>query len=628
MQQRLLLVLGILGALAGLALLIALYSMEPAAGARDMPQVEKGPSEIPAAPEPEAKAERLSGTLKGRVVNGQTGAGIPGAKVVALTPHLEPAKDEGEIPTWGGLIPRKHVLTDAEGQFALADLPPDYWNLWVEKRGYAWTTVPRAKFDDEHEIRLYPACSVKGRVVYPDDTPAAGVRIEYHVQGTHSEVFSRYKLESYYTQTREDGTFEYGDLPPGKFTVEVYPHDHLPAPWAYEPPLKPGENRDLGTHKLDGGNSMTVHVRWRETKEPVPDVEVVVRPVGDPMPRTKTGQRRRTDTNGVARFQGLSGQLVANPQFLVAANVDGVGPVPPDEGSTQSAGADVTIWLRKDGVVTGRVLRPNGDPLEHFFVELEAVGHVARQLRVWGEDGGFKVYQVPEGRYLLHVRFGNLIDESIPIEVRGGEELDVGEIRLREGAQITGVVRWSNGKELEGVVRVNLGRKVKNAAGNEMFEQIGRGYCLADGSYILKGVAPGTYWLWPESMKSPSNTTDPVKIEVPPGVGALQQDLTLFGEGFLVLHFFDLHEGRTVQVTAPPTFLVETATGREIRWMSEGQRLRPGSYTLFVELKNEEGVPRRYKVREVEVLERGGPGQGTESVDPIEVRLFEIRDGN
>jgi len=189
-------------------------------------------------------------------------------------------------------------------------------------------------------------------------------------------------------------------------------------------------------------------------------------------------------------------------------------------------------------------------------------------------------------------------------------------------------VRRSNGKPLEGVVRVNLGRKVRNAAGNEIFQEAGRSYCLEDGSYIIKGVAPGDYWLWPESMKNPSNTTEPVPIEMPAGVGAVQRDLTLWAEGFLKLHFLDVREGKTLQVTAPPTYLVETATGREIRWMSEGQRLRPGSYTLFVEMKDEQGVPRRYRVKDVEVFEREGPGQATESVDPIEVRLFEIRDGN
>ncbi|MCK6458507.1 MAG: hypothetical protein L6Q95_01270 [Planctomycetes bacterium] len=625
MERRLLLVLGILGAVCGIALILALSGAEPP---RTRPPVEAPPPHsIAPPPETEPGAKKESGTLKGRVVSGKTGEGIKGAKVVALSPHLEPARTPEEIPTWGGLIERKSIRTDENGYFALEALPPDYWNLWVERKGYAWTTVPRAKFAEEHVIQLFPACSVKGQVVYPDGFPAPGVRIEYHVQGTHSEVFSRYKLESYYTTTREDGTFAYEDLPPGKFTVEVYPQDHLPFPWRYEPPLEPGENRDLGIHKLDDGFSITVKVVWRETNEPVPDVEVAVRPVADPMPRTNIGQRRRTDGNGVARFRGLGGQLAERPQFLVAANLAN-GPVLADEGGTHAPGSTVTIRLRKDGSVKGIVQRPNGDPLDQFAVELEAVGHFTRQLRDFGENGKFHVFQVPGGSYKLHIRHGNLVDKEIDVDVEGGKELDVGTIRLEEGAQITGVVRRSNGKEIEGVVRVNLGIRVKNPSGVAGWREAGRSYVQQDGTYIFKGIAPGEYGIWPESVENPTATTEPLDIVVRPGEMALQKDLVLHSEGILDLRFVDEVDGSTRQVVQPPTYLVETATGKEIRWFGIGTRLKPGSYGVYVELPDAQGVPRRYKARDVEVVERPPRGQEGTGQDPIEIRLFEVRDGS
>lgn len=624
MERRLLLVLGVLGALCGLALILALYFAR--SPQTEHPEVVVPPLTVAAPPETEPGAGRESGTLKGRVVSGKTGEGIKGARVVALAPHLEPAKTPDEIPRWGGLLERKWLLTDANGHFALAELPPDYWNLWVEKKGYAWTTVPRAKFDEEHEIRLYPGCSVKGQVVYPDGFPAPGVRLEYHVQGTHSEVFSRYRLESYYATTKEDGTFLYEDLPPGKFTVEVYPPDHLPTPWRYEPALDPGENRDLGIHKLDDGFGITVRVVWRETNEPVPDVEVAVRPLVDPEPRTNIGQRRRTDAKGIARFKGLGARSVPNPKFTVAANLQS-GPVPPDEGPMHAPGADVTIRLRKDGIVKGTVVRPNGEPLDQFFVDLAAVGHMTQQLREFGENGAFKVYQVPAGRYILRVKHGNLVDQDVPIAVEGGKELDVGVIRLEEGAQIAGVVRRSDSRALEGVVRVNLGRKVTNKAGREAWVEVGRAYVQQDGSYAIKGIAKGSYGIQPESIDNPTGTTDITEIEVPAGVAAIQQNLTLWSEGILDLRFLDVVEGSVRHVVQPPTYLVETG-GRETRWMGIGTRLRPGSYTVYVELPDAQGVPRRYKAREVEVTERERPGQGGDAKDPIEIRLFEVRDGS
>ncbi|MHC4548111.1 MAG: carboxypeptidase-like regulatory domain-containing protein [Planctomycetota bacterium] len=617
MQKRVLLVLGVLGAASGIVLLLALLLMEPPRPALE--ETVAPPASLPPPPEDELKAVKHGGTLRGKVIHGLTGEPIAKAKVIALYPHLEPATP-GTAAKWGDLRAKFHVYTDPQGTFAVTDLPPDYWNLWVEKRGYSWTTVPRAKFDQEHTIKLYPACSVSGKVVYPDGTPAAGCRIEYHVQGTHSEVFSHYRLEYYYAQTREDGTFAYTDLPPGKFTIEVYPADHLPAPWRYEPPLAPGENRDLGVHKLDGGFSMTVHVRWRGTEQGVPGVEVVVKPVGDPMPRTRIGQRRRTDADGAARFRGLGGQVLEKPRFLVAANLEGGDVILPDEGGMHDPGDEITIWLRKEGVITGKVLRPNGRPLEHFGVQLEPLGHIARQLQVFGENGTFKLYQVPEGNYLLRVRFGNYIDAHLEVEAIGGQEVDVGSITLREGAEIYGTVRRSDGSELEGVVKVHLGRKVKSRSGQEVFEIVGRSYALKDGTYRIKGVPVGSFWLWPESVKDPSGVTDPVPIEVARGVGGVQRDLVIHGEGFLELKFMDEVDGKVTHVVPPPTYLIETATGKEIRWFGAGTRLQGGRYEVAVELKDAAGVPHRYKVREVAVQEGKTTG-------PIEVRLFEIRNG-
>jgi hypothetical protein len=623
MQKRLVLVLGLLGALAGLVLILALYlAREP----KERPiVVEARPASLPPPPEQE-RAETQSGTLKGRVVNGNTGEPLPGAKVAALAPHLEPAKSADDIPTWGGLLERKAIVTDAQGEFALTDLPPDYWNLWVEKRGYSWTTVPRAKFDVTHEIKLFPACSVHGKVIYSDGSPAPGVRIEYHVQGTHSEVFSHYKLDSYYDVTKEDGTFLYTDLPPGKFTIEVYPPDHLPAPWRHEPPLRPGENRELMPHKLDDGFGMTVRVLWRETEEPVPGIEVVVRPVGDPEPRTKLGQRRRTGPDGIARFKGLGGQVIPKPMFQITANVNDE-PVLPDEGGMFKPGSEVTIFLRKEGLVTGQVVARDGSPLHGFYAELEPLGHFARQLRATGEAGAFKVYRVPSGRYRLHVRHGDLVEHVQEIEVTGGQELDVGVLRLAEGVQIAGTVRRASGRDLGEVVRVFLSRKAK-AAGGDVWEEVKRVYCREDGSYVIRGVAPGSYALRPEALAGSGAATEAVQVEVPEGVSAIDRDLTLHADCYLSLRFLDEHQGNVIHVTQPPTYLIEAATGREIRWFGAGTRLRAGKYTVEVELPDESGVPGRYTALEVDVREIEGEGLAPGKPEPIEIRLFEIRDGN
>jgi len=622
MQRRILIVFGLLGALAGILVLVVLLGRSdptPRIEVRDAP-----PAVVPQPlQDPDLVARKESGTLRGKVVNGSADdAPIEGATVIALRPYLERGTDD-EVPLWGQLEERAKLRTAKDGSFAIEDLGPDYWNLWVEKPGYAWTTVPRAKFSVEHVIRLYPACSLHGRVVYEDDTPAAGVRLEYTPQGTNSEVFSHLPgrgLTGYYRTTNDDGSFEYRDLPPGKFTVEVYPEDHLPAPWAFEPPLVPGENRDLGVRKLTRGFGMTVHVKQRGSGAPVEGVEVTVRPIGDPMPRTKTGRHRFTDANGVARFGGLGGQTLDTPTFQVTANIGG-NPVTPDEQRGFRPEEDVTIWVRRESSVKGKVLRPNGNPLERFFVELEPKGFMTHQIRNWGENGEFKLLGVPEGTYVLHVRYGNLVDAAIDVEAKAGEEVDVGTVTLAEGGEVYGTVRMASGKALEGIVKVHLARKIMDPlVKRETWETVGRAYCKADGTYRIKGIPPGSYWIWPDPEQA-SPTTPELPIEMPGGVGSVQRDLEVFGVAHLRLKFMDEVEGQVRHVTQPPTWLVPASGGEEIRWTGEGHPLRPGDYAVYVEILDPDGVSKRYKAADVRIQEG-------ETADPIEVRLYEIRNGN
>jgi len=618
MQRRILISFGLLGAIVGLVVLFLL--LRTASPKLPMVETQSPPERTAPPPEPELRAIKQGGTIRGKVINKETRKPIPGATVIALRPYLDKQREGEDAPIWGGMIEATRVKTDKKGTFAIDDLPSDYWNLWVERRGYSWTTVPRAKFKESHVIELARACSVRGRVVYDDETPAADVKIEYTPQGTHSEVFARYRLSDYYTYTDKDGRFEYTDLPDGKFTIEVYPDEHLPAPWLYQSPLKPGENRDLGTHKLDGGFGMTVYVKWRGSNEPVEGVEVVVRPVVDPMPRTKTGRRKHTNSEGLARFGGLGGQVVDSPTFTVAANTS-AGPVLPDSGGMIEPDQTVTIYLRRDGIIKGTVQRPSGEPLEHFYVEVRPKGFFSGQHHGFGEQGGFRLLGVPEGDYTLYVRYGNLVDKSVDVTAVAGKEIDVGVIRLDLGAQVHGTVRNANGSELEGIIRVHLARKrVNPRTGREGWEPVKRAYCKKDGSYVLKGVPAGRYWIWPENKSKASRTTDPVRVDMAPGTGVVQMDLTIHGEGLLKLKFFDEIEGTVREVVRPPTFLLEKSTGEEIRWMGEGTPLRAGSYDVSVELENEGGVPQRYSVQTVEIQE-------SETTGPIEVRLHEISHG-
>ena len=212
MQRRILVVAALIGALAGLvAVVLLLLQRGPEVRYTETVQP---PAAVPAPPEDDLKPKRYGGSLHGKVVDGITGKPLWGARVKALKPYLKYEKGE-DLPLWGELMTMKEVVTGRDGTFLLDDLPKDYWNLWAERKGYAFSTVPRAKFDVDHTIKLFPSCTLRGRVVLPDESPAVGVHIEYTPQGTHSEVFSRFRRKQYFVKTDEQGYFTYTEIPPG-----------------------------------------------------------------------------------------------------------------------------------------------------------------------------------------------------------------------------------------------------------------------------------------------------------------------------------------------------------------------------------------------------------------------------
>ncbi|MHC4940456.1 MAG: carboxypeptidase-like regulatory domain-containing protein [Planctomycetota bacterium] len=620
-MRRFLVVVVLIAALASIiALFVVLSQQQPRPKLEVVP---KPPSTIPAPAQSEG-TKREQGTLKGKVIFGPTGEPMAGATVIALAPFLD-AGEGDELPLWGEMMEKKRIKTGKDGTFRLEDLPPDYWNLWAEKEGFGFTTVPRAELKRDHVITLWPGCRVYGRVEYDDGTPAEGVSIEYTPQGMHSEVFSRYRLKSYYIRTDRNGRFEYTDLPPGKFTIEVYPDDHLPAPWTTEAPLQPGEERDLGKRVLDSGFGMTVRVKWRGTGEPVEGVEVVVRPVGDPMPRTHTGRRKRTGPDGIAKFAGLGGQMIPKPTFTVAAKIGGEVVIP-DEGGMIQPNSDVTIYARRLAAILGKVERANGTPLKHFFLELKPKGFHTSQLRQWFRNtdrGKFKMQGLPEGAYKLVVRYPGLVDREIDIVAVAGKDTDVGTIVLHEGAEVWGTVRRASGKELPPVVRVVVAKKITKRDGKQVFWQtVGRVVVQKDGSYRIRGLPNGTYYIQPLQRGANLGTSEPEELTIRSASDTVQRNITMYGEGYVDLAFYDLVRGSRTRVIVPPCYLIRKADGEETRWQGNRTPLRPGTYSLQVELQDENGVPKRHTIRDPEAI----TVQEDETTGPIEVSLHEIRD--
>jgi len=162
----------------------------------------------------------------------------------------------------------------------------------------------------------------------------------------------------------------------------------------------------------------------------------------------------RTDQSGSYTFKGTVTGLI-----MIGAEKEGYAPATARAVNALPAMrlGNVDILLRKEGVVSGRVLDPNGDPMQGVEVDLWA--RVFRDgqpiLRFRGaahtnDLGEYRIAGVGTERYFLEAILGNLKPHSL---VRSGEK------QAAKRAVSFGVVRkmfYSNADSLEAATPVQV----------------------------------------------------------------------------------------------------------------------------------------------------------------------------
>ena len=117
MERRSLLIIVLVAALAGIVALVLLLAQSPPQA--QYPDVREPDREAPPNPDELPGAVRQGGTLKGSVVNGETGKALPGATVIALDTHDGSRLATLELPSEKNRI-LAPVLTTADGKIVLA----------------------------------------------------------------------------------------------------------------------------------------------------------------------------------------------------------------------------------------------------------------------------------------------------------------------------------------------------------------------------------------------------------------------------------------------------------------------------------------------------------------------------
>jgi hypothetical protein len=198
----------------------------------------------------DAPSAASSYSARGTVVNSLTGQGVPRALVTLNDQYA--------------------VLTSGDGQFSIDNLPPGTYMASVSKPGFlgfgntggsrgprvrnganTWVEVPPRRVTVGPDMpsltfRIPPAGTIAGQIALSTADPADGIRIMVFRRQMH---FGHPQWEmAGSAQSRSDGSFRLGGLPPGSYMVYTQASldrpdsgeaSHLPV-WGYPPEYYPG----------------------------------------------------------------------------------------------------------------------------------------------------------------------------------------------------------------------------------------------------------------------------------------------------------------------------------------------------------------------------------------------------
>jgi len=215
-----------------------------------------------------------TGSVEGVVVDGVTGAGIPGASVAVYL------RSQGLV---------YEATTDASGDFQIFGMKPGSYEVRFEKEGYRFgNKIPPQPYavgqsGDPVRLRLEMTrlVSLSGRVVDPDGNPMS--------QGEVKTVGRNV------VPVAADGTFTIKELEPGSYTLVAIPKAttvpegaRMPVPTAAPAPIVVRGDRDVSGYEIRLESAEVYRVSGMvldETGNPKPKVAIQL------LPKIQSGPR-------------------------------------------------------------------------------------------------------------------------------------------------------------------------------------------------------------------------------------------------------------------------------------------------------------------------------------------------
>ncbi len=411
--------------------------------------------------------------LQGRVTD-PDGRPVVGAEVQA---HVE-----GNVKRSG--FGKRKAETDAAGNFTLRALAPMRTKIIASMDGYLESDAMHLDITEgeQHEgllLVLEPGSALAGQVTWPDGSP--GVELPVKVSFDRASQFARFgslnaaRGASGEGRTDSEGRFRITGLGKGPFSVmvsapppggtsqkapELQDQDSIAADhWRTSiDGVAPGtEDISLvlaapislsGIVRTSDGEPLT-NFTVRSAQQMETEIGVLARDGrDDSFPVDAASQDKAADGEQPGEFQ-LFGLGAGRWNFYASAEGYATSKAIPLDLPEQ-AGTRLEFNMRRSATISGIVLSPRGAPIAGAKVSLDESGPSWRSLAsgapaasqtVSADDGGFELSGLPPGLVFLSAAAEGYASGKTPaLEVEPGARLDDVQLKLREGAVLTGEV--------------------------------------------------------------------------------------------------------------------------------------------------------------------------------------------
>ena len=512
------------------------------------------------------------GAPAGRAVKPAELGSIEGT-VLKITDGLPLKKARVMLRREQGMATPVSATTDADGKFAMREVPPGRYRMFVDRNGYARQeygqraanrpgsviTIAAGQKMRDVLFRMIPAAAIAGRVFDEDSEPVPYLAVQVL---RHSYVRGQRQLTPAGSASTNDlGEFRIFGLPPGRYYVSATPSG--------------------GGFFMAGGAGGAAGR--------------MVMIAGEALARARGG-----------RAAGAEAEEESYASTYYPGTIDPARATPVEvKAGDEVLGMDLTLILQRTFSVRGRVAnsidtRARGQT-SVFVMPRQAGGRMFMGMRnraMVDENGEFEITGVAPGSYNVTAMLfsdGQAYTARQAIEV-GQNHVEGVNLLIAPGADVPGKVKLDGNVDLSGGnVRVMLVPPDEGFT----FGSFGNSTIGADGTFTLKNVSPGDYVVRLVNLPADAYLKEArfggddvleEQLTIQPGRSSGTLELTLSGSGArvegLVLSDENLPFSGAQVVLVPDQRLRERSdlfrsgtTDQMGKFTLRG--IRPGEYKLF-----------------------------------------------